>query len=344
MADRLPSARLNRLTLERNIPVSVTAELTRRCPLSCGHCYLPETRGRAGVPGELSAAAWKRILSDLARSGGLYLTFTGGEPLLREDLAELCRHASSLRFDVTVFSTGLGLTPALASELKEAEVSSFGISFYGRPAVHDRITGFKGSFRRSLAAARLLRKAGVRVRMKSPLMTLNAGQTGWLTRLSSAEGFDVSFDPVIAPANDGHPGVSSLRLSGPALARAVREVPPPPFPADAAAGPGADGFICGAGRNVCSVDPSGDLYPCLQLPVRLGNLARNGFSSIWRNSPWLKKWRRLSLADQKDCVQCRDREYCSFCPGISLLEEGNVLAPNRAACEMAAIMRRAACV
>ncbi|MDA8242698.1 MAG: radical SAM protein [Elusimicrobia bacterium] len=342
MADRLPSARLNRLTLERNIPVSATAELTRRCPLSCRHCYLPETRGRARAPRELSAAVWKSIISDLARAGALYLTFTGGEPLLREDLAELCRHAASLRFDVSVFSTGLGLTPALAGELKEAGISSFGISFYGRPELHDRVTGLKGSFRRSLAAARLLRKAGVRVRMKSPLMTLNAEEAGWLTRLSSAEGFAVSFDPVIAPANDGHPGASAFRLSGPALARAVSKVPPPPSTAEAAAGPGADDFICGAGRNVCAVDPSGWLYPCLQLPVRLGNLARSRFSSIWRGSPWLKKWRRLSAADQKSCVKCRDREYCSLCPGISLLEEDDVLAPNSAACEMAAIMRRGA--
>ena len=51
------AAKLNTLTLAGNIPVSVTIELTRRCPLSCAHCYLPETRGRAARGKELSAAA-----------------------------------------------------------------------------------------------------------------------------------------------------------------------------------------------------------------------------------------------------------------------------------------------
>ena len=339
MSESLPSARLNRLTLEKNIPVSVTAELTRRCHLSCSHCYLPETSGRARAPRELDTAAWKRILTDLAGAGALYLTFTGGEPLLRGDLAELCRYAASLRFDVTVFSTGHGLAPALAGELKAAGVSAFGISFYGRPAVHDRVTGLKGSFRRSLEAARLLKKNGITVRMKSPLMTLNAGEAGWLSSLAAAEGFIAEFDPVISPANDG--AAANGRLTGAALAAALKDMPVTLSGGETSAESGAVDFLCGAGRNVCAVDPAGNLLPCLQLPVKLGNLCRKSFISVWRGSPWLKQWRRLSTADQKECAGCADNAYCSLCPGISLLEGGDALAPNRAACETAAALKAA---
>ena len=130
MPECTPSARLNAVTLKKNIPVSVTAELTRRCPLSCRHCYLPETRGRAEPAHEISTAQWKNIFKKLSGAGALYLTFTGGEPLLRPDLPELCRFAKELRFDVRVFSTGLGLTPALARELAAAGISGFEISFY----------------------------------------------------------------------------------------------------------------------------------------------------------------------------------------------------------------------
>ena len=130
----LPSAKLNNLSLEHCVPVSVIAELTRRCPLSCLHCYLPETRGRAKAAGELNTAQWKDILEQLARAGALYLAFTGGEPLLRPDLPELCRRAKELHFDIRVFSTGLGLTAELAGELRAAGVSVFELSFYGRPS------------------------------------------------------------------------------------------------------------------------------------------------------------------------------------------------------------------
>lgn len=342
MPDCLPSARLNALTLKKNIPVSVTIELTRRCPLSCRHCYLPETSGRSRPGRELSAAQWEQILRQLARAGGLYLVFTGGEPLLRPDLAELCRFAKALSFDVRVFSTGLGLTPALAREFRQAGVSAFEISFYGRPAVHDGLTGLKGSFAASLAAVRLLKAAGVAVKLKVPLMKLNSGQTAFLKRLAKEEGCGISFDPVIAPANDGNKAALAYRLSGARLARALESLGPAPTRSEAAAGPEpqAPDFLCGAGHNVCAVDPAGNLYPCLQLPVKLGNLTRRSFASVWRGAAWLKKWRLAGLKDLEACAACPSLEFCSRCPGISLLEEGDAFAPNKPACEMAAILRK----
>ncbi len=343
MSEGAPSARLNALSLSRCVPVLVTAELTRRCPLSCLHCYLPETRGRAARPPELPTAEWKRILSGLAAAGGLYLVFTGGEPLLRPDLAELCRHAGELRFDVRVFSTGHGLTPELAAELKEAGVSAFEMSFYGSPAVHDRVTGVRGAFARSLAAARLLKMKGVAVKMKTPLMTLNAGQAGRLKRLAALEGFSISFDLSIAPGNDGDGAALGYRLSGAALRRAVRQV------YGGAKGPEKtpeegfqEGFICGAGRNVCAVGPSGELYPCLQLPVKLGNLARRSFPALWRDSAWLERWRGLSGKDLRGCAGCKDAGYCGLCPGLNLLETGDPLKPPPRTCEAASVLRAAA--
>jgi radical SAM protein with 4Fe4S-binding SPASM domain len=101
-------------------------------------------------------------------------------------------------------------------------------------------------------------------------------------------------------------------------------------------------FLCGAGRNVCAVGPGGDVYPCLQLPVKLGNLAKQSFTNIWKNHPWLRKWRSYGLKDLSGCAGCDKLDFCSRCPGVSLLEEGDCLAPNRAACEMAEIHRKPA--
>lgn len=347
MSELSPSASLNTLTLERNIPVSITIELTRRCPLACRHCYLPETRGRARPGRELDTARWTEILGQLAAAGGLYLVFTGGEPLLRPDLAELCARAKKLKFDVRVFSTGHGLGQARALELKRAGVSAFEISFYGRPALHDGVTGSKGSFAASLAAARLLKRAGVRVRLKVPLMRANLAQAAWLKALARREGFGIAFDPVITAANDGDKKALDLRLGAEELKRAVKllgrpaekcEPARPQTQPPMAAEPAFD-FLCGAGRNVCAVGPDGSLYPCLQLPLKLGNLARARFSSIWRSSRWLKKWRRAGEKDLKTCAACRDAAFCSRCPGVSLVEEGDVFAPNRPACELARAMR-----
>ncbi|HAT72591.1 MAG TPA: hypothetical protein DCS63_07230 [Elusimicrobia bacterium] len=345
MIDDSPSARLNAITLERNIPVSVTIELTRRCPLACLHCYLPETQGRARPAAELTTARWKMIISQLAEAGTLYLVFTGGEPLLRPDLAEICAYAKKLKFDVRVFSTGLGLDEARALTLKKAGVSGFDISFYGPPAVHDGITGVKGSFTRSLTVARLLKKVGINVKMKTPLMKKNLARAGWLKAMAKREGFEISFDPVITAANDGDASALNLRLSGRQLTKAVKLYGAAPKESGAApkVGPGGEpqpysqpfDFLCGAGRNVCAVGPYGDLYPCLQLQLDLGNLTRRRFADIWKNAAWLKKWRGAGAKDVKACAACAHIDFCSRCPGISLVEEGDIFAPNKPACEIA---------
>lgn len=347
MPDQQPSARLNALTLSRNIPVSATLELTRRCPLSCRHCYLPETRGRARPGRELGTAGWKAVLEKLAGAGCLYLVFTGGEPLLRPDLAELCAFAKKLNFDVRVFSTGLGLDRARALALKRSGVSGFEFSFYGRPRIHDGVTGLKGSFGRSLAAARLLKSCGIKVRLKVPLMRVNLAQAGFLKSLARREGFGIAFDPVITAANDGDAAALRLRLGADGLVRAVKLIGKPPAPCGpepeaqppTEAEPPLD-FLCGAGRNVCAVAPDGTLYPCLQLPVPLGNLARAAFAGLWEKSAWLKKWRRAGEKDMKACVGCADAAWCSRCPGVSLAENGDIFAPNAPACALAAAYRK----
>ena len=338
MSELSPSARLNLLTLERNIPVSVTVELTRRCPLACAHCYLPETRGRARPGHELTSAQWKKVLSQLAAAGALYLVFTGGEPLLRPDLEELCAFAKSLNFDVRLFSTGLGLDRRRALALKKAGVSAFEISFYGRPALHDGMTGLEGSYGRSRAAARLLKQAGVKVKIKMPLTRANISQAAFLRALAKREGYGIAFDPVITAANDGDKSALPLRLGQKDMKLAVKllggrdqAAPPEPSP--------AMDLLCGAGRNVCALGPDGALYPCLQLPVKLGNPARSPFSAIWKSSRWLKKWRRAGEKDLKGCAGCPDAAWCSRCPGVSLVEEGDVFAPNAPACDLARARR-----
>ena len=337
------AARLNELTLRDNIPAAVTIELTRQCLLACAHCYLPETQGRsrARTGRELSTAQWKKILDQLAGAGAIYLVFTGGEPLLRPDLAELCLYAKKLKFDIRIYSSGLGLTSDMAAALKQAGISAFELSVYGRPAAHDKVTGRAGSFSETMTAAELLKKNGIAVKLKTPLMRSNFKDLPWLLRLAKHNGYGISFDPVIAPANDGDKTNLSLRLRKPDLAAVMNTLSSLiSHPSSLISHPSSLDFLCGAGRNVAAIDPYGNLSPCLQLPVKLGNVFKTQFKELWQTSAWLKKWRALKTGDLKECRDCARLSSCNRCPGISLLEEDDVLAPNRSACEMAELQGR----
>ncbi|OGS12678.1 MAG: hypothetical protein A2234_07865 [Elusimicrobia bacterium RIFOXYA2_FULL_58_8] len=337
------AARLNRLTLLENIPLGAQLELTYRCPLNCGHCYLPQTKpgAAAALKRELSTGEWRKTLKELKKLGTMSLVLTGGEPLLRSDLPALCRSATKLGFEIRIFSSGAGLTGVLARALRATNVSRFELSFYGRPAVHDAITGVTGSCFKTLAAARLLKKAGFKVKLKTPVMKANAGELKHITRLAKKYGFDRSFDPVLTIASDGEASNLARRLPAVRLAALLADPDINPVEKNYFPSPAPDSPPCGAGRNTVSINPYGDVFPCLQLGVKLGNLRKRPLGDIWKNNKWLKQWRKITAADIKACRNCADLAFCSRCPGVSLLEAGGTHKPYKTACVMARAARKA---
>ncbi|MDD5697246.1 MAG: radical SAM protein [Victivallaceae bacterium] len=113
----------NLLSGRRLSPVSAYLALTARCPFACPHCSI------GGRPaGELSAAAWLKIISQLHKLGSSIIGFTGGEPLWRDDLPELVEAAVDGGAEVIVFSSGAGFTPESAHALKKAGLWAFCVS------------------------------------------------------------------------------------------------------------------------------------------------------------------------------------------------------------------------
>jgi pyrroloquinoline quinone biosynthesis protein E len=198
MPKNLISSRLTEVSLNKNIPLIGTLELTYSCPLKCAHCYLPQTKGRLPVlkKKELSTEDWKRVLRQLKKAGCLYIVFTGGEPLLREDLVELCQYASKLNFSVQIFSTGYNVSKELVEKLKDCSIASFEMSFYGRKRIHNKITGDKTSFDMTMREAKFISASGIAVKFKVPLMRENFSEMAYIRDICKKYGFTYTFDPI----------------------------------------------------------------------------------------------------------------------------------------------------
>ena len=108
-------------------PLWLLAELTYRCPLHCAFCSNPVDYAHHGQ--ELDTATWKRVLSEARALGAVQLGFSGGEPLLRDDLEELVAHASGLGFYTNLITSGVGLTALRAAALKKAGLDHIQLSF-----------------------------------------------------------------------------------------------------------------------------------------------------------------------------------------------------------------------
>lgn len=113
----------NLLSGRRLSPVSAYLALTGRCPFDCPHCSI---KGRP--MGELTTETWLRVIDELHALGNSVIGFTGGEPLLREDLPQLVKAAVDGGAETIIFSSGAGFTPEYARQLKDAGLWAFCVS------------------------------------------------------------------------------------------------------------------------------------------------------------------------------------------------------------------------
>src|SRR6266851_5472269 len=142
----------------RRLPLSGTIEVTRRCPLTCLHCYnnLPTTDGEA-VRRELDYEEHCRLLDQLADAGCLWLLYTGGEILARRDFLNIYTYAKKKGFLITLFTNGTMITERIADYLEEWPPFAIEITLYGRTKeTYEALTGIPGSFDRCMRGIRIL--------------------------------------------------------------------------------------------------------------------------------------------------------------------------------------------
>jgi PqqA peptide cyclase len=139
-------------------PLALLAELSHRCPLRCPYCSNPLALERASA--ELDTATWERVLREAAALGVLQVHFSGGEPLVRQDLAVLVGVARAAGIYSNLITSGVLLDRARLTALVEAGLDHVQLSFQdAEPAGADRIAGLAGAHKKKIAAATLVREA-----------------------------------------------------------------------------------------------------------------------------------------------------------------------------------------
>lgn len=139
-----------RIVLPERLPVFMTLEVTKQCNYRCPFCYciwheFPETAGA-----ELDTAEWKHLIDGCIRKGVKSLLFSGGEPLLRDDIRELLDHAvrTGPHLTVTVFTNGSLMDETMFLFCKERNIG-VSTSLQGLRA-HAAMTGTETGYRKTL--------------------------------------------------------------------------------------------------------------------------------------------------------------------------------------------------
>ena len=139
-------------------PRWLLAELTYSCPLQCPYCANPIDFAR--IKSELNTEDWLRVLSEARAMGAVQLGFSGGEPLVRQDLTELVKHARQLGYFSNLITSGYGMTEAKIVELKEAGLDHIQVSIQSpEKTLNDELAGTE-SYDHKKEVARLVKKNG----------------------------------------------------------------------------------------------------------------------------------------------------------------------------------------
>jgi radical SAM protein with 4Fe4S-binding SPASM domain len=324
-------------------PFLVVWDFTHLCNLRCKHCYLG---AKERMEGELTTEEGKKLIDELRDIDVLVLAFSGGEPLMRRDFFELADYAHKNDLYVTLATNGTLITRNVAKKIKDSGVEYVEISLDGKDAdTHDSFRGVPGMFDRAIEGIKNCMDQGLQTGIATTVTKHNYDQIEEIYDLASdlgvkrficfnfvptSRGIDIIEDDISPEWREEllkfllertHEGEMECLSTAPQLARVAIEeekgVPVGHFyigsEFESKTRALAD-FIggCGAGRLYCSIEPNGDVQPCVFLPIKCGNIRENSLSNIWHESPIFKGLRdRSSLKGH--CSKCENKFVCGGC-------------------------------
>jgi radical SAM protein with 4Fe4S-binding SPASM domain len=319
-------------------PYHVVWLATNVCNLRCLHCS--SDSGEALVD-ELRTDEVLTLLNDLAAWGVIDLAISGGEPLLRPDLFEIVEYAVQRGFSVGLGSNGTTLTNGNLERLRRLGLSRLQISLDGLSEAHERLRGEKGLFGLAVENIRKSLSHGLRTNVCFTVNRLNVDQLEHFFSFAATLGINRLNISRYVPTGrkvdhqlDLEPGewrqaitrlkrltclyegklqivthLSQQILIDPELERV----------------PGFSG--CQAGRGQGCVTANGDVWPCVLLPIPLGNVRVRTIKELWKSSPVIQ---RLNNRDKLKgaCGNCGLRNLCGGCRAVAFATGGDVLAPD----------------
>ena len=310
-------------------PFLIVWNFTKQCNLRCKHCY--ENAEPKPAPDELTTGEAKHAIDEFANAGAVALSFSGGEPLLRKDFFEVAKYAAEKEFYVSVASNGTLITEKVAQKMKEAGVQYVEISLDGFEKTHDEFRGIQGAWKRTIEGIKNCVEEGLDTGVATTATHYNLKEIPKLVEfieegLHAKQLIVFNFIPVsrgkemvdqdLTPKEreelldflyskliDNNSKLDSFSTA-PQYAVTSHKFAFGPVVATHFTNKAATEMLrgrtksltefiggCGAGRLYCSMEPNGDIEPCVFIPIKIGNIREQSLVNIWRNSPVLKQIR-----------------------------------------------------
>lgn len=297
---------------------------TNACNMYCKHCYRD---AGAKAADELNTDEGKTLIDQIAGAGFKIMIFSGGEPLLREDIFTLVNHARERGLRPVFGTNGTLITGKVAQKLKDSGAMAMGISLDSTdPAKHDHLRATPGAWEGAIKGMRACREAGLPFQIHTTVMDWNMNEVEKLTDLAveiGAIGHHIFFLVPTGRAVDIEEESLRAEQYEDLLQRIMKkqgevkiELKPtcaPQFMRIAAQMGIKTRFSkgCLAGISYCIISPKGIVQPCAYLNIPAGNVREKPFGDIWRDSEIFKNLRTENYSG--GCGDCGYKKICGGC-------------------------------
>ncbi|MDR4505958.1 MAG: radical SAM protein [Candidatus Scalindua sp.] len=350
------------------VPHVISWNLTKACNLACSHCYLPTDNptnhlaateqplspkplplscGSHDNQQELDTETAIQVINDIsAINPNIILILTGGEPLLRDDIFSLSRHASQKGMMVLLGTNACLIDDSIARRLKENGFSGIGISLDSLdPEKHDSIRGVKGSWQQAVNGIDACRRVGLEVQIQTTVFKRNYDEIAQIVAFAHKKGVKVfnlfflvctgrgqdltdispeQYENALQQIYRLHTLYEGKMLISAKCAPHYRRIAYEMNPESALLKYYSGG--CPAGTNYVRITPEGNVTPCPYMDTSCGNLREQSFREIWNTSKTLNELRDANLKGR--CGECEFVSICKGCRARALATTGDQMAED----------------
>ena len=340
------------------MPLSGTFELTPCCNMACKMCYVRKTKEEQEKIAPLcTAKEWLELGKTAREQGMLYLLLTGGEPFLRPDFQEILSGLHRMGLLISINSNGTLIDEETVEWMNETPPVRINITLYGASdETYARLCGNPKGFTQTARAIRLLKEAGIQVKINCSVTPYNVDDLEGIYAFAREEGLLVQatsymFPPLrrdtsmvgqndrFSPQEAAYQSacILALDLGEDEFLRRVSRDESLAFPQEIEEdcpeidGEG-DGIRCRAGKCSFWITWDGRMLPCGMFPEgNAQNVFQIGFEKAWKQV----HEEALAIRLPAKCSGCTLRDQCKACAAMVMTESGNFHTVPEYRCKMA---------
>ncbi|MGI6395443.1 MAG: radical SAM/SPASM domain-containing protein [bacterium] len=281
-------------------------EITNSCNEKCLHCYHPQNRE---VKFLKNLPLLDKALSEFGELGFIFLTVTGGEPLLHPEFREICKLAQKHRYLINIKTNGTLIDESFAQFFKEVIPSSVEVSLYSADkSEHDFITQVEGSFEQAMDGVKILKENGVRISVMTPLLK---GIKQWKELYDLMEKMDVPWgcSPNVNSSFDNRAEVEKFKGDYESYLDFLQFV----TKYESQKVENIDSLCfkeCGGGVEMICIAPDYSTRPCISFPESVGIYEEGKGAELLKKAETALKERFAKL----ECHNCELVKHCGPCP------------------------------